>query len=88
MGKLEETFNLPDAIEDLNKLAKQVSDSFKDDAIIEVDDYLEPMGDDTDLDIQEYEKEMHGFADKMLADYDDIVTFAKDVEVRHTGEIL
>ena len=55
MGKLEETFNLPDAIEDLSKLAKQVSDSFKDDAIIEVDDYLEPMDDDVDLDIIQYE---------------------------------
>lgn len=88
MGKLEETFNLPDAIEDLNKLAKQVSDSFKDDAIIEVDDYLEPMDDDVDLDIIQYEKDMHQFADKMMGEYDDIAAFAKDVEVRHTGEIL
>ena len=95
MGKLEETFNLPETIASLEETAQNIIDQFDTDEPTEyenlVNQYKDVITDitiDDLVDIRIYDKEMDELSTKTLHEFDDLMIMGKDVEVKHAGEIF
>jgi hypothetical protein len=94
MGKLEETFNIPDTIEDIEDKANKISDAFSNDPDTDLDILVQEFAKSVDLDfvdmkdIAKYDREMDEVSEKTLAEFEDLMILGKDVEVRHAGEIF
>ena len=95
MGKLEETFNLPDTIEAIDDGAKKITQYFEEDSDNElqerIDLYkteLEDFNIDHAVNMKQYDDEMDEIQSKTLAEFEDLMTIGKDVEMRHAGEIF
>lgn len=99
MSKLEEVFNLPELIDELEETADDITEAFKDhdekNEIGNVDHLLaefkgslsnEDMANIADL--KKYDEEMDDISKKTLAEFDDLMALGKDVETRHAGEIF
>lgn len=93
MGQLEDTFNLPEAIENIEKASEQITKSFEDDDSdidFDIGEYQNKMEITLDeyTNIKAYNKEMDAIADKTLDEFSDIVSLGKDSEPRHAGEMF
>ena len=94
MGKLEETFNLPDTIQEIQDKADSIIEHFDTDDS-EILQTLEKYNSDLSevqfedvLDFSNYDKEMDELSDKTMNEFDDLMSLGKDVEIRHAGEIF
>lgn len=94
MGKLEDTFNLPDAIEDIEKTSDQITKSFEEDSDNDINFDIDHYNDKMEMSLEEYanikdySKEMDEISEKTLTEFTDIVALGKDVEPRHAGEMF
>jgi len=91
MGKLEDTFNLPETIQSLEDNAESIKDYFDDsEKNTDIETYQEKVTVTMEefADLSDYEKEMNEISDKTLTEFSDIVSLAKDVETRHAGEFF
>jgi hypothetical protein len=94
MGKLEETFNIPDTIEEIEEKANQLSDAFSDDPDTDLDILVQEFAKSTQLDfvdmndLAKYDREMDEVSEKTLREFEDLMILGKDVETRHAGEIF
>lgn len=94
MGKLEETFNLPDTIQEISDKAEQIIDHFEqDDSEIyqNLENYNNTLGElqfEDVADFTNYDKEMDELQNKTMDEFDDLMALGKDVEIRHAGEIF
>jgi hypothetical protein len=94
MGKLEETFNIPDTIEQIEEKANQISEAFSDDPDTDLDILVQAYTKSTQLDfvdmndMAKYDREMDEVSEKTLQEFEDLMILGKDVETRHAGEIF
>jgi hypothetical protein len=94
MGKLEDTFNIPDTIDQLQMNANAVSEAFSqepdNDLDILIDEYAKSVKIDfvDTTDLAKYDREMDEVSEKTLQEFEDLMILGKDVEVRHSGEIF
>lgn len=94
MGKLEETFNIPNTIEEIEEKANQISDAFSDDPDTDLDVLIQGYAKSTELDfvsihdLSKYDREMDEVSEKTLQEFEDLMLLGKDVETRHAGEIF
>jgi hypothetical protein len=92
MGKLEETFNLPETIQCIEDSAEDIINHFADDEDdkFDISSYEQKMEismvEFAELDV--YTKEMDEIANKTMSEFSDIVSMGKDVETRHAGEFF
>lgn len=98
MGTLENVFNLPDMIDELEDKADDITNAFnkfEDSELTKVDHLLEGFKDslsEDDManiaDLKKYDEEMDEISKKTLAEFDDLMALGKDSEIRHAGEIF
>lgn len=91
MSKLEDAFNLPEAIEDISEKASQISKSMKEDLsddLAKIDDAIGSMDVDENLDMEAFDKDMDEIASKTMTEFEELMMIGKDVEIRHAGEIF
>lgn len=97
MGKLEETFNLPDILEEMESRAEQIIDHFdenkdENENINRMLDEFKGSMNEIELsefaDLKKFDKEMDEIASKTLQEFDDLIVIGKDVEARNAGEIF
>jgi hypothetical protein len=94
MGKLEDTFNLPDVIEDFEK---KISSKFSDEdevfqkmngVIKEFEGAVTDVSMAEMVNLKEFDAEMNEISEKTLQEFEDLMTLGKDVESRHAGDIF
>lgn len=94
MGKLEETFNIPNTIDEIEEKANQISEAFSDDPDTDLDILVQEYAKSTQLDfvdmtdLAKYDREMDEVSEKTLQEFEDLMILGKDVETRHAGEIF
>lgn len=93
MGKLEETFNIPETISEIEDKANQLAEAFGDpdtDLDVLVQEYAKSTQlDFVDMnDLAKYDREMDEVSEKTLQEFEDLMILGKDVETRHAGEIF
>lgn len=90
MGKLEDTFNIPDTINEIVEKADQICENMEeDDNLLEqVSNMVNSINLKKNLDMETYDKEMDEISDATLREFSELVTIGKDVETRHMGEVF
>lgn len=94
MGKLEETFNLPDTIQEISDKADDITEYFENDEselLNDIDQYnkdLALLQFEEVVDFSQYDKEMDELSSKTITEFEDLMALGKDVEIRHAGEIF
>jgi hypothetical protein len=92
MGKLEDTFNLPETIQNIEDSAEDIKNYFseEDDDKFDITSYEQKMEVSMTefAELDQYSKEMDEIASKTMTEFSDIISLGKDVETRHAGEFF
>lgn len=93
MGKLEETFNIPELIDDLEEAANMIESTYQEETPLDktIARFQDSLSEDEltqVVDLNQYDKEMDEIATATMREFEDLATLGKDVEIRSAGDIF